>query len=58
MTLDNCKVATDLNHDPHHIAQPGESLLLHSHERPAALKSASKQIFKITMHYVLGAGLE
>ena len=43
------KAVTDLNHDPHHIAQPGEPLLLHSHERPAALKSASKQKFKITM---------
>ena len=36
------KAVTDLNHDPHHIAQPGEPLLLHSHERPAALKSPFK----------------
>ena len=43
------KAVTDLNHDPHHIAQPGELLLLHSHERPAALKSASKQKSQITM---------
>ena len=43
------QAVTDLNHDPHHIAQPGEPLLLHSHERPAAVKSASKQKFKITM---------
>ena len=49
MTIVIAKAVTDLNHDPHHIAQPGEPLLLHSHERPAALKSASKQKFKITM---------
>ena len=36
------KAVTDLNHDPHHIAQPGEPLLLHSHERPAVLKSPFK----------------
>ena len=43
------KAVTDLNHDPHHIAQPGEPLLLHSHERPAAVKSPFKTEIQIVV---------